>query len=181
MNKNKNKVIDNILEKQRRRKTKNASCSELGDKNASCSELGGLQLPGVQSPYMSWSYGPRGRTRRLRLTCFLPPPGKTVHFAPLAMGCSNPTFNQTIMVSIARNISKKKKVAPGRTPYSLSVWRSRRIERKLAFWVCGLILGAAGQGSMPPGRTRRNQELRRYPMQKGSPDAKRFAGRNPIG
>jgi len=74
-------------------KTKNASCSELGDENASCTEPGGLQLPGVQSPYMSWSYGPRGRTRRLRLTCFLLPPGKTVRFAPFAMGCSNPTSN----------------------------------------------------------------------------------------
>jgi len=76
---------------------------------------------------------------------------------------------------------QKKKVTPGRTPCSLCVRRSRRIERKLAFWVCGLLLGACGQGSMPPGRTRRNQGLRRYRTQKGSPDAKRFSGRNPIG
>jgi len=76
---------------------------------------------------------------------------------------------------------QKKKDTPGRTPCSLCVWRSRRIERKLAFWVCGLLFGAWGQGSMPPRRTRRNQGLRRYPTQKGSPDAKRFSGRNPMG
>jgi len=79
------------------------------------------------------------------------------------------------------HISKKKRHTPGRTPCSLCVRRSRRIERKLAVWVCGLLLGACGQGSMPPRRTRRNPGLRRYPMQKGSPDAKRFSGRNPIG
>jgi len=45
------------------RKTKNRSCSELGDENVSCSELGGVQLPEVQWPYMGWSYGPRGTTR----------------------------------------------------------------------------------------------------------------------
>jgi len=76
---------------------------------------------------------------------------------------------------------QKKKVTPGRTLYSLCVRRCRRIEGKLAFWVCGLILEAGGQGSMPPGRTRPNQGLRRHPTQKGSPDAKRFSGRNPIG
>jgi len=56
---------------------------------------------------------------------------------------------------------QKKKVTPGRTPCSLCIRWSRRIERKLTFWVCGLLLGAGGQGSMPPGRTRRNQGLRR--------------------
>jgi len=70
-------------------------------------------------------------------------------------------------------ISKKKSHTPGCTPCSLCVRRSRRIERKLAFWVCGLLLSACGQGSMPPRRTRRNQGLRRYPTQKGSPDATR--------
>jgi len=75
---------------------------------------------------------------------------------------------------------QKKKVTPGRTPCSLCVRRSRRIERKLASWVCGLLLGAGGQGSMPPGRTRRNHGLRRDPTQKGSPDAKRFSGRKKV-
>jgi len=76
---------------------------------------------------------------------------------------------------------QKTKHTHGCNPCSLCVRRSRHIERKLAFWVCGLLLGACGQGSMPPRRTRRNQGLRRYPPQKGSPDAKRFSGRNPIG
>jgi len=76
---------------------------------------------------------------------------------------------------------QKKKVTPGRTPCSLCVRRSRCMERKLAFWVCGLLLGAGGQVSMPPGPTRRNPGLRRYLTQKGSPDAKRFSGRNHIG
>jgi len=76
---------------------------------------------------------------------------------------------------------QKKKVAPRRTPCSLCVRQLSRIERKLVFWVYGLILGAGRQGSMPPRRTRRNQGLRRYPTQKGSPDGNRFSGRNPIG
>jgi len=86
----------------------------------------------------------------------------------------------SMIIMIAADITKKK-VIPGRTLCSLCVRQSRRIEPKLAFWVCGLLLGACGQGAMPPGRTRRNQELRRYPTQKGSPEAKRFSGRNTIG
>jgi len=61
-------------------------------------------------------------------------------------------------------------------PCSLWVRRARRIELKLAFWVCGLLLGACGQGSMLPGRTRGNQGLSRYATLKGSPDAERFSG-----
>jgi len=57
---------------------------------------------------------------------------------------------------------QKKKVRTRRTPCSLCVLRSRLIERKLAFRVGGLLGGACGQESMPPGRTRRNQGLRRY-------------------
>jgi len=75
---------------------------------------------------------------------------------------------------------QKKKVTRGHTPCSLCVRRSRRIKHKLAFWVFGLLLGAGGQGAMPLGVTRRNQGLKRYPTQKGSPEAKRFSGRNPI-
>jgi len=73
------------------------------------------------------------------------------------------------------------KVTPGHAPCSLCVRRSRCRECKLASWVCGLLLGAWGQGTMPPGRTRRNQGLRRYRTQKGSPDAEWFSGRKPIG
>jgi len=85
--------------------------------------------------------------------------------------------------SIIRNNEhqQKKKVTPGHAPCSLCVRWSRRIEPKLASWVCGLLLGAWGQGSMPPGRTRRNQGLRRYRKQKGSPEAEWFSGHNPIG
>ena len=77
----------------------------------------------------------------------------------------------TATISVRLQHQQKKKHTPGRTLCSLCVRRSRRIERKLAFWVCGLLLGACGQGSMPPRCTRRNQGLRRYPTQKGSPDA----------
>jgi len=48
---------------------------------------------------------------------------------------------------------QKKKVTRGPTLCSLCVRRSRRTERKLAFWVCRLLLCACGQGSMPPGRS----------------------------
>ena len=45
-------------------KTKNASCSELGEENARCSELRRLQLPGVRWSYMCLSLpGLRARTR----------------------------------------------------------------------------------------------------------------------
>ena len=61
-------------------------------------------------------------------------------------------------------------MTPGRTTDSLYVWWSRRIECKLTSWVCGPLPGAGGQGFMPPGHTRGNQGLRRYLIQKGSPD-----------
>jgi len=38
----------------------NASCSELGDENESCSELGGLQLPGVRCPIWAGAMAPGG-------------------------------------------------------------------------------------------------------------------------
>jgi len=93
------------------------------------------------------------------------------------------TMNDSFLekIRVAGNISKKNRFTLGRIPCSLCVRRSRRIERELTFWVCGLVVGAGGQGSMPPGRTKCNGELRRYVTQKGSPDAKRFSGRNPIG
>jgi len=75
---------------------------------------------------------------------------------------------------------QKKKVTPRRASCSLWVGQSRCIERKLAFWVCGLLLDACGQRSMPPGRTRRNQGLSRYAKQKGSPDTERFFGRKKV-
>ena len=95
-----------------------------------------------------------------------------------AWSCS---FVSLELPEIVYSSSAKRKGYTRTDPCSLCVRRSRRIERKLAFWVFGLLLGAGGQGSMPPGRTRRNQELRRYPTHKGSPDAKRFSGRNQIG
>jgi len=67
--------------------------------------------------------------------------------------------------------SAKKKGYTRTHPCFLCVRRSRRIELKLASWVCGLLGGACEQGSMPPGGARHNQGLRRYLMQKGSPDA----------
>jgi len=104
------------------------------------------------------------------------------HSSPSSI--SEPYFH-LIICSLNRNRNlqhqQKTKVTPRCTQCSLCVQRSRRIECKLASWVWSLLLGACGQGSMPPGRTRRNQGLRRYPTQKGSPDAKRFSRRNPIG
>jgi len=42
---------------------------------------------------MCWSYGPQGRTRRLRLNLFPTTPERdSARFAQLAMGCSNPTY-----------------------------------------------------------------------------------------
>ena len=82
---------------------------------------------------------------------------------------------------VGKQHQQKTKVKRRRTQYSQCIWWSRRIERKLASWVCSLLLGACGQGSMLPGRTRGNQGLRRYQMQKGSQDAELFSGRNPIG
>jgi len=66
---------------------------------------------------------------------------------------------------------QKTKVTPARTLYCLCVRRSRRIERKLGSWVCALLGGACRQGSLPPGRTRQNEGLRRYQIEKWSPDA----------
>jgi len=71
----------------------------------------------------------------------------------------------------AWSTSAKKEVTHGRIPCSLCVRRSARIERKLTPWVYGLLRDACGQGPMPPGRTRRNQALRRYRRRKGAPDA----------
>jgi len=78
-------------------KTKNASCSELGDENASCSELRGLQLPGVRWSYMCrwlpgpWvaSYGPGARKRPAK-PFSTTPERYSARFAQLAIGCSNP-------------------------------------------------------------------------------------------
>ena len=42
-------------------KTKNASCSELGDEKASSGELRSLPLPGARLLYMRVAPGPRGR------------------------------------------------------------------------------------------------------------------------
>jgi len=58
---------------------------------------------------------------------------------------------------------QKKNVRPGCTQCSLCVQRSRRIERKLGFWVFCLLLGASGQGSMPPGCTRREPRTQKVP------------------
>jgi len=76
-------------------KTKNASCSELGDEKASYGEV--RSLPGVWRPYICWwlpgrwvaSYDPRGRMRQDRLLSITPERFLTC-FAQLATGCSNP-------------------------------------------------------------------------------------------
>jgi len=72
---------------------------------------------------------------------------------------------------------QKKKVTPRHALCSMCVRWSRSIEPQLASWVCRLLLGAWGQGSMAPGRTRRTQGLRRYQTQRGSPDAEWCSGR----
>jgi len=66
----------------------------------------------------------------------------------------------------SQSISKKKSLHPDAPRAPCPSWLSRRIEGKLVFWVCGLLLGACRQGSMTPGRTGPNQGLRRYPTKK---------------
>jgi len=74
---------------------------------------------------------------------------------------------------------QKKKVTPGHTPCSLCIRRSRRIKRKLAFWVFSLLLGAGGQGPCrpdAPDATKDSEGTRRRKVlqtQNGSPDATR--------
>ena len=42
------------------------------------------------------------------------------------------------------------------------------------------VIGAGGQGSMPPRCTRGNQGLRMYQKQQGSPDTARVSGRSKV-
>ena len=71
-------------------KTKNASCSELGDERVVVS----LEVSNSQESdgYMRWSYGPRDSGRVLPDLPFPTTPNQdSARFAQLAIGCSNPT------------------------------------------------------------------------------------------
>ena len=81
-------------------KTKNASCSELGDEKASGSELRGLQPSGgsivvyalhrvAPRPIERVLWPPGVDATRTGETFF---PDDTPSFAQLALGCSNPPF-----------------------------------------------------------------------------------------